>query len=511
MSHSTKKTGLAWRAWCHRVFGMDVRSLAMFRIFLALTVLVDVFSRYPDAGAFYSDAGVYDRETNYRFIEEFGGKGWEWCSWSWNWLSGSVGWQQTLFLIEAVAAVCLLVGFASRFSVFVIWMLVVSQHLRGPLVITSGDMLLKLMLFWSLFLPLDRVWSLAARRRPVAVQSPETWHVSIATAGFIIQVILMYFFTGVAKFNDIWFAGHAMDYVLRLELYITDFGRWMLNFPGALKVASWATLLIELLTIWFLLSPWRNSFWRVFNISAFWGFHLGIALCMSIGLFPLICMIAWLPLFPREAWTAEAVPQPSRKRLSEWQRLGLVAGGLVIATTLWVNLSNLGRGPFTGTLPAFLRAGIRAIGIEQHFQMFGIPPNESPWFVYEARLKNGNKVDLFREGNSLELEKPADIAATFPGHNWRKLHQNLVDRRLEAYRPALLEYAVRQWNASHSEGEQIQSATLRCFIERTGPDYNPIERWSTVWGTYQDPRSGAGSLFDELDRQLEEGKSGLPY
>jgi hypothetical protein len=490
---------------------MDVRSLAMFRIFLALTILIDVLLRYPDAGAFYSDAGVYDRETNYRFIEEFGGKGWEWCSWSWNWISGSVGWQQALFLVEAVAALFLLIGFASRFSVFVIWMLVVSQHLRGPLVITSGDMLLKLMLFWSLFLPLDRVWSVAARRRHAAVQSSETWHVSIATAGFIIQVILMYFFTGVAKFNDIWFAGHAMDYVLRLELYITDFGRWMLNFPGLLKVASWGTLLIELLTVWLLLSPWRNSFWRVFNISAFWGFHLGIALCMSIGLFPLICMIAWLPLFPREAWTAQAIPLPSSKRLTEWQRLGVVAGGLVIATTLWVNLSNLGRGPFSGTLPAFLRAGIRAIGIEQHFQMFGIPPNESPWFVYEGRLKNGNKVDLFREGNRLELEKPADIAATFPGHNWRKLHQNLVDRRLEGYRPALLEYAVRKWNASHSEQEQIQSATLRCFIERTGPDYNPIERWSIVWGTYQDPRSGAGSLFDELDERLEEGKGGLLY
>lgn len=345
----------------------------------------------------------------------------------------------------------------------------------------------------------------------MAARPIETWHVSVATAGFIIQVILMYFFTGVAKLNDIWFAGHAMDYVLRLELYITDFGRWMLNFPWALKAISWATLLIELLGIWLLLCPWRNSFWRVFNIVAYWGFHLGIALCMSIGLFPLICMIAWLPLLPREAWTADPVPQPSGRRLSEWQRLCLIAGGLVIATSLWVNLSNLSKGPFSGTLPALLRAGIRTLGLEQHFQMFGIPPNESPWFVYEARLKNGTKVDLFRADHQLELERPDDISSTFPGHNWRKLHQNLVDGRLVAYRPALLEYAVRKWNASHPEDEQVMSATLRCFVERTGPDYNPVERISQVWGTYQDARSGAGSLFDELDQRLEEGKGGVPF
>jgi hypothetical protein len=232
---------------------------------------------------------------------------------------------------------------------------------------------------------------------------------------------------------------------------------------------------------------------------------------MSIGLFPLICIIAWLPLLPREIFTAEPIPQPAGRRLSEWQRLGLIAGMLVIVTSLWVNLSNLTKGPFSGTLPRFLGTAVRALGLEQHFQMFGIPPNESPWFVYEARLKNGAKVDLFREGHRLELERPSDIPATFPGHNWRKLHQNLVDLRLEAYRAALLEYAVRKWNATHSESEQIQSATLRCFIEKTGPDYNPIERWSIVWGSYQDPRSGAGSLFDELEKRLEDDKGGVPF
>lgn len=500
-----------WRAWAQRVFGMDVRSLAIFRIFLGLTVLLDVLLRYPDAEAFYSDRGLFDRAANQQFLRDFWPLGWEWCNWSWNWLSGSTAWQQGLFGLEAFAAICLLLGCWTRLATFVVWMLVASQQLRNPLVVTSGDTLLKLMLFWSMFLPLDRVWSVSAWRRQAGPANVATWHVSIASAGFILQVLLMYFFTGVAKFNDIWFGGQAMDYVLRLELYITDFGRWMLGFPLLLKWASWGTLLIELVGIWLLLCPWGNSGWRLFNLLAFWGLHLGIALCMSIGLFPLICLIAWLPLLPREAWTAVPIPRPESGKLSEWQRGCLIAGAVLIAATLWVNLSNLSHGPFSRTLPRILGAVVRTLGLDQHFQMFGIPPNQSPWFVYETRLNNGEKRDIFRPGNQLDLNRPENVAATFPGHNWRKLHQNLVDARLAAYRPALLEYAVRKWNEQHQEAEQVQAATLRCFIEKTGPNHNPLERSTQVWGSYRDPKRGAGTLFDELDEQLDGDKPGFPF
>lgn len=511
MVEMTRTPATGWRNWFSRVFGMDLRSLAVFRICLAVVVLFDAITRFPDAEAFYSDGGLFDRAASHDFVERYYTAAAKVGTWSLNWLNGEVWWAQSLFVVEAVAACCLLLGFGTRLATILLWMLVVSQHIRNPLVITSGDTLLKLMLFWSIFLPLDRVWSLAARKRGVSPQNIETWLVSIATAGFMLQVILMYFFTGIAKFNDIWFGGHAMDYVLRLELYITDFGRWMLQFPGLLKWVAWGTLLIELAGIWLLLLPWRNSFWRSFNILAFWGFHIGIALCMNIGLFPLICMVAWLPLLPREVWTRQPLPQPTTARITEWQRLCLVAGGIVIATTLWMNLSNLSKGPFHNTLPSLLASGVRMLGLEQHFQMFGIPPNQSPWFVYETRLKDGSKIDLFRPDNRLDLERPADIPGTFPRHNWRKLHQNLVDERLAPYRAALLEYAVRKWNATHSPEQQVQAATLRCYIERTGPDFNPIERWTSVWGTYRDPNAGAGSLFDEFEERLDKTEKGFPF
>ena len=47
--------------WLSDVFGIDTRSLAVFRIGLALTILLDLVLRAQDLGAHYTDAGVLPR------------------------------------------------------------------------------------------------------------------------------------------------------------------------------------------------------------------------------------------------------------------------------------------------------------------------------------------------------------------------------------------------------------------------------------------------------------------
>jgi hypothetical protein len=331
----------------------------------------------------------------------------------------------------------------------------------------------------------------------------------------------MYFFTGIAKLNTTWFEGHAMDYVLRLELYITTFGRSLLQFPLVLKLISWATLLIEIVAIWLLLSPTRTSSIRGVLIVTFWAFHLGIALCMSIGLFPMICMVGWLPLIPGKFWeaiafrkdsTAATTPNIVRQNSSS-SVVGVfvqVFCGLLIVLTLWWNLSNCEGTVFARCLPRPMEYLGRLLAMEQHFQMFGIPPNQSPWFIYEARLRDGTKVDIFRPGGELSRDRPPVISSTFPSHLWRKLHQNLVHPKLYEQRSNLLDFAVRRWNQTHGAEKQIRSATLTCFIQIVGPDYNPIDRHSAVWGKYSDGRTGPGSLFDDLEDRII-GDDRVPY
>ncbi len=45
------------------IFGLDLRSLAVFRIGLALVVMADLFSRFRGVSAHYTDQGVLPREA----------------------------------------------------------------------------------------------------------------------------------------------------------------------------------------------------------------------------------------------------------------------------------------------------------------------------------------------------------------------------------------------------------------------------------------------------------------
>ena len=50
------------------IFGFDLRSLAVFRIGLALVIIADLFIRFGDIKAHYSDYGILPRTA---LIEQF--------------------------------------------------------------------------------------------------------------------------------------------------------------------------------------------------------------------------------------------------------------------------------------------------------------------------------------------------------------------------------------------------------------------------------------------------------
>jgi len=75
----------------------------------------------------------------------------------------------------------------------------------------GGDDLLRLLLFWSLFLPLGRRFSLDSVRQ--ALKTPPAVHggvaisrsiVSLATVGLFIQITVMYVCNGITKTDSSW-------------------------------------------------------------------------------------------------------------------------------------------------------------------------------------------------------------------------------------------------------------------------------------------------------------------
>ena len=491
------------------VFALDLRSLALFRVAIGLLLLADLVFRWPTMIEMCTDEGMVTRKLSFEYYQATLGQFWNYVIWSFYWISGSSVFAKLLFVISGVFAFMLLIGKWTRVATIGCWAMWISLHVRNPFVITSGDFLLKMTLFWSIFLPLGATWSMDSLKRAgqnLPSGYPGMSFASLATVGYILQLMISYLFPGIEKLNDVWFRGEAMAYVLRLDIYITEFGRSLLEYGGLLTFTSWATLFAEVVLIWTLLFKWQNSLFRWINIVVFWSFHIGIGLSMSIGLFPFICSIAWLPLIPGKFWRgAESKSYDSPLQFSGrkfyFKFSQFVCGIFCFVMVGWniSNIESLGLIPMRNTLLAPLAYPVH---VDQHFQMFGKPPVQNPWFVYEAKLADGSEIDIFRD-QPVDHKRPEWVRKSFPGFHWRKVHRNLLDERLAYMREPLLTYMVDKWNADHDETKQVVRARLLCYLEDIGPNYSPVNRRHSVWSSYGGQAS-AGSVFDSmLDKELK--------
>ena len=199
------------------IFAADVRSLAALRIVLAVIVLVDLAGRARNLLAHYTDDGVLPRHI---LLGETGI-----LRPSLNWIGGTTVVQALLFAITALAAVALLVGYRTRVMTVVVWVMVLSIQNRNPFVLTAEDALLRLLLFWSMFLPLGAWWSVdSLRGAPAPRVSMRV--LSMASAGLFLQIAFVYWFTVILKSGPEWrIDGTAIYYALSVDQITGSIGQ----------------------------------------------------------------------------------------------------------------------------------------------------------------------------------------------------------------------------------------------------------------------------------------------
>ncbi len=277
------------------IFGADLRSLAAFRIVLALLVLVDLANRAGDLHAHYTDEGVLPRTVVIeRLLSPW--------SFSLNLINGQLFFQAMLFVAAAVAALGLLLGYRTRLMTFVVWILMLSIQLRSILVDGSDASLLRLLLFWSMFLPLGAYWSLD-RTLKGPTYRPSTRFLSVATVGLFMQIAFMYWFTALLKSGSEWREdGTALYYALSLDQMSTPLGTYLLNFPSLLEVMTFATFALEAFGPFLLFCPFFTGPVRTAAAASFMGLHFGIWLTMNIGIFSWTSAFCMVCFFPEWFW-----------------------------------------------------------------------------------------------------------------------------------------------------------------------------------------------------------------
>ena len=198
-----------WTLKAQELFGIDLRSLAIFRISIALIIIVDLIARFSDLEAHYTDRGVLPIAT---VIEESP----KWRV-SVHLLNGSIEYQTVLFIIAGLFAATMLLGYHTRFVTPVVWFLTISLNSRNWLVMQGGDYLLCLLLFWSMFLPLGARYSIDRLRKPHQFHESNLVF-SGGTVAALLQICFVYWFSVALKSPKNWLIrGTGVYYALMLD------------------------------------------------------------------------------------------------------------------------------------------------------------------------------------------------------------------------------------------------------------------------------------------------------
>lgn len=503
---------IPWRDF----FALDLRSLALFRILLASLLLLDWVYRLPDLQAHFTDDGLLPRELLQNTFFSF----------SFHLFSGSYWFQALLAGLAILFAIGFLVGFYTSLMVFLSFLMLVSVHGRNPTLMQGGDHLMRAMLFWSIFLPLGARWSFdAAGREP----GPNVIR-SLASIVLIAQIVIVYLFAAVYKWDDQWRGeGSAVYRTLTNEQFTTRIGyivrsqRWLCTWM------THATIYLETLGPVALFLPFHVGFQRMAVIMLFVGFHAGLALCMELDSFPFVGMMIWSVLLPPSFWDRVGPKLPD---LSAWLRRlptgwgdyqppsGKVAHAVLLLCFIYVGLYNIHgylwlKGEFrqppqkiTFLPEQFVQFGV-VTGLEQSWGLFApLPTPMAGWHLAIGKRSDGSEIELMRGTSPPDRGKPMLLSTTYTNARWRKLIQNIGGPLYSNYLPmGYTRWLLEDYKRRHPDDPLVEVSLIHVRQRTYGPyDAEPPSEEAFQMGYTAEGIFFSGSGETMRRWRLENGK-----
>lgn len=275
-----------------RTFSIDLRALALFRIGLSVVFICDLFNRCLFLRDHYTKEGLLPLKAWYtKFYNVY--------YYSLNFVNDTVFFQSLLFLVSFCCAICLLFGYRSKLAAFLCWILLTSLQNRNIMLLQAGDTLLRMLFFWSMFLPLGAVASVDAAMRKSDCDKKEINNA--ASFAILFQVAVLYLMTALLKTSPEWWPNFTAGLkALYIEQFTTRFGLFLREFELLTKGGTAFVFVLELLAFLLILCPiWPIRF---VGIAALMGMHICFALSMRLGLFPFTDILSLLIFIPKPVW-----------------------------------------------------------------------------------------------------------------------------------------------------------------------------------------------------------------
>ena len=286
------------------VFSVDLRGLALFRIALGLILIADLLIRAPDLILWLSDDGLAPRKWIIQWNNDW--------RFSLYFIHGHWLWAALLNCVAALSAMALILGYRTRLSTLVSFVLLGSLHFRAPMLLQGGDMLLVVMLFWSVFLPLGARYAVDATlvRGSAEGVDPNSGpaetcntYLSVASAAILLQAMAVYFFSAWLKTGAEWQVdGTAIYYALHLDDINTWFAQQWRDWHSLTVPLTHYVFWLEVLGPMLIFSPWLNRTFRYLGVIAFVSLEVGFIFNLKIGLFPFVSITTLLLFLPSSFW-----------------------------------------------------------------------------------------------------------------------------------------------------------------------------------------------------------------
>jgi hypothetical protein len=510
-------------AWCERlaVLGsVDLRSLAVLRIGLAALLLIDLAGRAANLTAHYTDAGVLPRSV---LFETEGLQAYL----SLHALNGSLMWQAALFGLAAYFAFTLLLGVRTRLAIVASWLLLLSLHHRNPVVLQSGDTLLRLLLFWGMMLPLGARWSVDAVAGPLTLyHRKDNRLLSVAGVAIMLQVCLVYWFTATFKDHPMWWNHDAAFHALSVDQLVTPLGLWVRQIDWLLPILTWTAFGLAIAAPLLVFCPVWTGTARMLVIIAMVGTHVALALSLKLGLLPYVAAVSWLVFVPTRWWDwlkyrrrrhAGLSANPSRPirllALLKWLPAALsrsrrgtgdvlidiptdrargikargweqvVASVVLIYVVAW-NLQWLDANRDEPFIPVRVTAMGDVLRMEQGWNMIS-PQAEAldydGWFVMPATLADGSRIDVFT-GKAVDWSNPVG-GPNGQGARWRRYLRNIAKPDFNRHLHPFTNYLARSFNETRSPARQVVTFDVVFIREEQLPtggfllDRQTLARW----------------------------------
>jgi len=271
--------------------------LGVFRILIALFVLIQATLWYPDWLAFFGPDAWMQWEISQALVINISihiSKVAKLFS-----LFGLTDDQSVIlfFWIYVVGAVGLLLGIFTRFWAILVWFCHYILMCSMDAYMYGVDIFLQIALFYIMLMPVAKAFSLDARLKRVNTEA--TWGVTLSLRVLQIHLCLAYLSAGYEKMlSKDWWNGN----VLWRSLVQPDFNQfnltWLAHEPWIPMLLSWFTMVAE---TGYIVAMWIPRL-RVVWLAAMIMLHTGIAIFLGLWMFGLIMILLSLSAFGYDAY-----------------------------------------------------------------------------------------------------------------------------------------------------------------------------------------------------------------